>query len=277
MVKKGSIYTQVVVPLLAEFTAQFIHTLWGVMASGPAIIETNSTDVGENSLCSSNDQYFLGVFVPALQAGLSVWMQIVVFWKISVVHFNPAISMGFLVSGDLKPIMFIPYVAIQCLASTFAAFLAKGIMGKNPSVIAVPDDVSSMSVFLNEAAMTGILVFFAVAMVVDKSYDQATGPLAIGLTVFQGILSAKWVGAACISPSRAFGPALVTGGAAWNRHWLLWLSDLTGAAIASAYFMFFFAPPNKSWSVWLRKRTSKKPRDTVDNKESACMVETDLS
>ena len=33
--------------------------------------------------------------------------------------------MGFLVSGDLKPIMFIPYVAMQCLASTFAAFLAK--------------------------------------------------------------------------------------------------------------------------------------------------------
>lgn len=33
------------------------------------------------------------------------------------------------------------------------------------------------------------MVFFANMMVVDKTYDQATGPLAIGITVFQGIIA----------------------------------------------------------------------------------------
>ena len=63
-------------------------------------------------------------------------------------------------------------------------------LGQNPAVIAIGDDVSSTALFFNEAIMTGALIFFAVAMVMDESYDQATGPLALGLTVFQGILSA---------------------------------------------------------------------------------------
>jgi len=47
----------------------------------------------------------------------------------------------------------------------------------------------------------------------------------------------KWIGTACISPSRAFGPAVVVGGVAWNRHWLLWLADLSGGVLGSAYYM----------------------------------------
>jgi len=47
----------------------------------------------------------------------------------------------------------------------------------------------------------------------------------------------RWVGVACMNPARAFGPAVVTGGPAWNRHWLLWISDLTGAIIAAGFYM----------------------------------------
>ena len=46
--------------------------------------------------------------------------------------------------------------------------------------------------FFNEAIITGILIFFCVATVVDDSYDQPLGALAVGLTVFQGVLSG-WV------------------------------------------------------------------------------------
>ena len=65
----------------------------------------------------------------------------------------------------------------------------QGILGETPSAIVVPDDANSVSVFVSEAILTGILCFFCVATVVDESYDNATGALAVGLSVFQGIIS----------------------------------------------------------------------------------------
>ena len=40
-----------------------------------------------------------------------------------------------------------------------------------------------------------------------------------------------------MNPARAFGPAVVTGGPAWDRHWLLWISDLIGAIVAAGFYM----------------------------------------
>ena len=45
-----------------------------------------------------------------------------------------------------------------------------------------------LSVIGHEIVVTGAMIFFAVATVVQEDYDQQTGPLAIGLTVFQGVI-----------------------------------------------------------------------------------------
>merc|ERR1712126_444449 len=95
----------------------------------------------------------------------------------------------------------------------------------------------------------GTMVFFTNVMVGDKTYDQATGPLAIGLTVFQGIIAGKWIGAGCLNPSRAIGPAVVLGGKAWSDLWVWWVGDCLGAFIFSIIYMMFFAPPEKNWMI----------------------------
>ena len=46
-------------------------------------------------------------------------------FRFSCVHFNPAVSMGLLVAGQLKVMMFVPYVVVQCLSSILAAYMAK--------------------------------------------------------------------------------------------------------------------------------------------------------
>ena len=69
-------------------------------------------------------------------------------------------------------------------------YLVQITLGDRPSIVIIPSDVSGAAVFFNEAIMTGGLIFFAVTMVTDQTYDQPTGALAIGLTVFQGALSA---------------------------------------------------------------------------------------
>ena len=51
------------------------------------------------------------------------------------------------------------------------------------------------------------------------------------------IFCSCWVGTVCMNPARAFGPAVITGEEGWNRHWLFWVSDLTGAVLSSGFYM----------------------------------------
>jgi len=233
-----------IIPFLIEFVAQFIHTYWGIMANFPydSSFLKNSDETSTNS---NEKDYLQNVFMPATQAGFSVFMQIMWSWKLGKAHFNPAVSIGFLVSGKLYIVHFILFVILQCSGSVVAALTAKLIMGRNPGYLLVVEDVSVITVGVNETLMTSFLVFFILCVGMEKTYENPLGPLAIGLTVFQGILSAKAVGIVCISPSNAFGPALISGGL--SGHWIFWVFDLLGGAIAGASYMIFFANKEIRW------------------------------
>uniref|UniRef100_H2Z382 Aquaporin n=1 Tax=Ciona savignyi TaxID=51511 RepID=H2Z382_CIOSA len=167
------------VPLLAEFFTTFLHTFWGSMAgspSSPTYYKQLNTTVTPQEWAAD---YLVSGLMPALQAGFSVWMLIVGFFKISVVHFNPAISVGFMVSGDLSWTMFVPYVIMQCLGAILGAFIAQELRGETITPFYINDDANIVAIFFCEVITTGVIMFYALVTVVDKTYDQATGPLAI--------------------------------------------------------------------------------------------------
>jgi glycerol uptake facilitator-like aquaporin len=61
--------------------------------------------------------------------------------------------------------------------------------------------------------------------------------VAIGFTLgFLGLLGGSVSGGA-YNPARAFGPALITG--VWDNHWVYWVGDLVGAALAGWTQSFF--------------------------------------
>jgi len=253
-------YFGLVQPLAAEFFAMFLHTFWGSMFTTPPVY---TQSINETSL---EINYLTTALVPALQAGLAVYMFIVLFWKVCIINFNPAISMGFVVSGVLHWKLFVPYVAMQCLGSTLGAWIAQSIKQDIPGPISVAEGANILSVIGHEIVVTGAMIFFAVATVVQEDYDQQTGPLAIGLTVFQGVIGGRWIGGSCLNVSRAFGPALVLND--WRLQWVWWVGDMLGAIIFASIYMIFFAPEDK---LWIRRWVSKKQAVQV---ASSCDEET---
>jgi len=243
-------HVKLIQALCAEFVAMFIHTFWGSMFTFHP-----KTDTSNSSSTDYSTDYVVNALVPALQAGLAVYMIIVVFWKVCVINFNPAVTLGFVVTGVLSPWLFVPYVVMQLLGSVTAAAIAAAIKQDLPGPIMVSEDANIAAVICHELIITGIFVFFAAATVVQEDYDQATGPLAIGLTFFQGILGGRWIGGACMNIARAFGPALVLGD--WRLHWVWWVGDLSGAVVFGAIYMIFFAPKEKNW---MNKLITKKPQ-----------------
>lgn len=241
-----------VIPLMIEFLTQFIMTFWGVMTEEPQRLQQeNNRDQNQSVLAREAIQkdYMMSTFVPAFQTGLSVWLCITLYSKISYApaQFNPAITTTLVVVGTVPPLMFIPNIIVQCSSSLLAAFVSQVIRGAPPPALIIPDDASSWSIFLSEAIMVASITMYAAELTQNPKMNDPLGVLGLGMSVFMCALSGHWTGFACLSTSRVFGPAVLTGGSAWNRHWLLWISDLTGAAAAGVFWLMFLAPPDRSW------------------------------
>ena len=88
--------------LLAEFVGSFALTLVGILAI---------------SFASANG----GLLMVALAHGLILAVMVSATMHTSGGHFNPAVTLGFLVTGKIKPVAAIGYIVIQLIAGLAAA------------------------------------------------------------------------------------------------------------------------------------------------------------
>ncbi|KAI8812538.1 aquaporin-like protein [Cladochytrium replicatum] len=79
-------------------------------------------------------------------------------------------------------------------------------------------------------------------------------PLSIGFTLGFLCFLGGTVSGGAFNPARVFGPALLTGN--WDNHWLYWLADLTGAALAGwTQSLFAHKAVQSSGSIKTNKHT----------------------
>ena len=66
-----------------------------------------------------------GVLAAALSFGLALMAFAASFGHISGVHFNPAVTLGVLIAGEMQPVMSILYIVMQLLGGLAAGGLAR--------------------------------------------------------------------------------------------------------------------------------------------------------
>src|SRR5215207_543330 len=99
--------------LLAEFVGSFALTFVGIMA----IHHATGLPPG------------VGLLLVALAHGLILSVMVSATMQTSGAHFNPAVTIGFLVTGKIKAVAAIGYVVIQLLAGVAAALAVYAIFG----------------------------------------------------------------------------------------------------------------------------------------------------
>nr|XP_039267483.1 aquaporin-8-like [Styela clava] len=256
----------IALPLVIEFCSQFIMAFWGMMTEEPQRSHTieengNSTVAIE----APEKDYMMYTFVPAFQTGISVWVTITLFAKMDAApaQFNPAITMTLVVVGTVSPILFIPNTIAQMLGSLCAAFMSQVIRGAPPQALIIPDEASSWSILASEMIFVASFTIFAAELTQNPKNDDPLGAMGLAMAVFMSILSGKWTGVVCLNPTRVFGPAVLTGGDAWNRHWLIWIADLLGSAAAGLFWLIFLAPLDRSLLGRFRKKTRQSHKEDV--------------
>jgi aquaporin Z len=182
----------------------------------------------------------------ALAHGLAIAVMVSAVGHISGGHFNPAVTIGFLVTRRMEPALAAVYVAAQVagavLASLALRLIFPGETDVDAGVPVVTDSINVWSGVLLEGILTFMLVWVIFATAADpRGTFKSVAGLAIGLTITMDILAGGPLTGAAMNPARSLGPELVFN--VWDDFWVYLVGPIAGgAAAALAYELLYLRP-----------------------------------
>lgn len=190
-----------------------------------------------------------GYILTAFAFGLSIVAMAYSIGNISGCHINPAVSLGFLLTGQMEVRDFVGYVIAQCIGALAGSAVLAAIFGLG-GVTDMTGGLgtnglsgvggSAIAGLLVEIVLTYIFVTAILGVTSKKANHGSFGGLVIGLTlVVVHILGIGLTGTS-VNPARSLGPAIVaaiTGNAApLACVWVFIVGPLVGAALAAVVY-----------------------------------------
>jgi aquaporin Z len=189
----------------------------------------------------------------AFAHGLAIAVMVSAVGHISGGHFNPAITLGFLVTRRIAPMLALTYWLAQFGAAALASLLLRWLFdaAARDSVklgapalgnIANVSTISNWQGFVIEIILTFFLVWVVFATAADPggTFKSIAG-LAIGFTITLDILMGGPLTGAAMNPARAFGPELVQ--KAWSDAWVWYAGPFVGGALAALIYEWLYLRP----------------------------------
>ncbi|MGI9090634.1 MAG: MIP/aquaporin family protein [Gemmatimonadaceae bacterium] len=158
-------------------------------------------------------------------------------------HFNPAVTIGFIVARRIDPMMAGVYIVAQLLGAASAAYVLKGtfpadiFLATRGGGQAISLDVTASQAWILEAIATFFLTFVVFATAVDPKAVKVGG-FAIGLTFAVDILAIGPLTGASMNPARSFGPALASG--IYEGQFVYWTAPIIGSMVAALLYDTLF-------------------------------------
>lgn len=180
-----------------------------------------------------------GLLAIAVAHGLALAVMISALGVVSGAHFNPAVTLGFVVTGRQGLGSAVRYWIAQLLGAVVASFVLAACFPQavwesvQLGAAALNPEISPALGVLVELVMTFLLVTAVWGTAVDARAPRIGG-FGIGLAVTMGILMGGPLTGAAMNPARAFGPAIVSG--AWANHLVYWIGPLLGGALAALVY-----------------------------------------
>jgi aquaporin Z len=171
----------------------------------------------------------LGVQFIAFAPFVGVAIGVYLFRKISMAHFNPAVTLGFLITGHITKLQLLHYFAAEITGALLASLFVMSLIGTEASLGANAPDYSYPLplVFGIEILATAMLMAVIYLVVFTKGL-RGLGGLAIGGIVGLDIFFLAFISGASMNPSRSLAPALFSG--ILGNLWLYWTATFIGSS-----------------------------------------------
>jgi aquaporin Z len=163
-------------------------------------------------------------FAPFVGVAIGVYL----FGKISMAHFNPAVTLGFLITRHITTLQLLQYFAAEITGALLASLFVMSVIGTQASLGANTPDYSSPLplVFGIEVLATAMLMAVIYLVVYTKGLRDLGG-LAIGGMVGLDIFFLAFIFGASMNPARSLAPALLSD--VLGNLWLYWSATFIGS------------------------------------------------
>jgi aquaporin Z len=171
----------------------------------------------------------LGVQFIAFAPFVGVAIGVYLFGKISMAHFNPDVTLGFLTTGHITKLQLLQYFAAEITGALLASLFVMSLIGTEASLGANAPDYSYPLplVFGIEILATAMLMAVIYLVVYTKGLRGLDG-LVIGGMVGLDIFFLAFISGASMNPARSLAPALFSG--ILGNLWLYWTATFIGSS-----------------------------------------------
>ena len=177
----------------------------------------------------------LGIAFAAITPFIALIIGIYSFGKISLASFNPAVTIGFYITGHISKIQIAYYFAAEIIGALFGSLFVMSFIGTGANLGAnTPNHDFSLFLIFSIEVLASALLMAVIFIVVYTKGLKGFGGIAIGGIVGLDIFFLAFISGASMNPARALAPALFSG--ALDNLWLYWTAPYVGTIITAFLF-----------------------------------------
>jgi aquaporin Z len=171
----------------------------------------------------------MGLPFIAIAPFIGVTIGVYIFSKISMAHFNPAVSLGFLISRHITKLQLLQYFAAEITGALLASLFVMSVIGTEASLGAnAPDYSYPLPIVFGIEVLATALLMAVIYLVVYTKGLRGFGGLVIGGMVGLDIFFLAFISGASMNPARSLAPALLSG--VLGNLWLYWTATFIGSS-----------------------------------------------
>ena len=204
-----------------KFIAEFIGTfIVVVLATGSVVIDAKTNGL-------------LGIPFIAYAPFVGVAIGVYLFGKISMAHFNPAVTVGFFITRHITTkIQLAYYFAAEILGALLGSLFVKYFIGTQANLGAnTPNYAFPLPIIFGVEVLASALLMTTILIVVYTKGLKGFGAIVIGGMVGLDIFFLAFISGASMNPARSLAPALLSGMV--NDLWLYWTATFIGTSIVA--------------------------------------------
>src|SRR5579859_870558 len=178
---------------------------------------------------------FAGILVVHLSFALTVAAMIYTLSHISAAVFNPALTLGFAISGRFPWRYVLPYWLAQFVGAVIAVALDLLILPQKAPAVhfgATQPKAGILPALIIEVILTFLLMLVNMAAATDKRFKRSDSGLTVGFVILVSGLMGNSLSGASMNPARSLAPALFAGGSPLASVWMYFVGPFIGALLA---------------------------------------------
>ena len=165
------------------------------------------------------------VFAPFVGKAIGVY----IFGKISMAHFNPAVTIGFLITNHITKIQLAYYLSAEIIGALLGSLFVKYVIGSNANLGAnAPNYSFPIPVIFGIEVLASALLMVVIFTVVYTKGLKGFGGIAIGGIVGLDIFFLAFISGASMNAARSLAPAFLSG--VLGNLWLYWSATFVGTS-----------------------------------------------